>query len=300
MGDRWHGALDIGGTKTGIGLVKNGLEVAAQARISSRTENPEEQLGRIRDILEKQCREAGISLPELEGIGAVCAGPVDPVKGTMENPYTLPGWESYPLTAALERVLSIPAKLENDANGALLGEVRLQGLEHKRVMMITFGTGIGAAFWNGEALYRTGRRYHPELGHIIVGGAGDGCYCGRRGCMESLLSGTALHKRAGLAGYEDFMQAVGAAGRKDAAAVELLKDVRRNLQNALWNFSLLFQPDYYLFGGGMGEACFGLLSSMAAGMDMPEDFIYPFQVLKGSSDVNPALVGGANLWGYFY
>lgn len=295
MGDRWHAALDMGGTKIAVGLVKNQRQVAEQERIPSRTPDPAAAVAQIGRILRRQCGRAGIELSQLSGAGIVCAGPVDTERGTIENPYTLPDWEHYPIAAALQRELSVPVKLENDANGALMGEIRLQGLSERRVMMITFGTGIGAAFWNGRELYRTGGRYHPELGHIIIGGERSGCYCGRDGCMESLLSGTALHRRAKQAGYQDFMEAVNGAEAGEPAAAGLLARVEKELCSALWNFGLLFQPDVYVFGGGMGEACFDLLSAMARRASMAEDFVRPFEILPGSRDVNPALVGGANL-----
>ncbi|HOS73945.1 MAG TPA: ROK family protein, partial [Verrucomicrobiota bacterium] len=75
---------------------------------------------------------------------------------------------------------------------------------HERVLMLTFGTGIGVAFCHRGDLYRAGGVYHPEMGHVIVDSEGPACYCNHVGCFESLWSGAAINRRAVDLGYRDF------------------------------------------------------------------------------------------------
>jgi glucokinase len=58
--------------------------------------------------------------------------------------------------------------------------------------MITVGTGIGTAFIFDGKIYRGTGGTHPEGGHILIDPSGPDCYCGARGCWESLASGTAI------------------------------------------------------------------------------------------------------------
>lgn len=295
MEDRWFAALDIGGTKVAIGLVKNQTIVVEQGAVPTSKE-PDKILASVKEILEKQCERASICLKDLSGVGIVCAGPVDVEKGLVENPYTLPGWEEYAIVEKVSCLLGVPAYMENDANGALLGEVKQKGLEDKRVFMITIGTGIGGAFWDGNHVYRTGRKYHPELGHMIISSESAGeCYCKHPGCMEKLLSGTALHARARQLGFGDFNEAVKAKHQDDPTAQEFIIKIQREFKSALWNFSLIFQPDVFILGGGMAGAYFDLFDQAGKELEKSDDFIYPFQLLLGEQEINPALLGAAAL-----
>ena len=183
------GAIDIGGTKIQAGIVDDTGELLAEACFPTGCgyQSAGEAMDKVISLLRTQCRENGLSLSDLRGIGVACSGPVNLEEGSVENPYTLPGWIGFPIVEYLSAHTGLKVKLENDANGALLGEVFQRDLKEKRVLMVTIGTGIGVAFWRNGELYRSGR-YHPEMGHVIVSSKGGECYCGHRGCFESCCS----------------------------------------------------------------------------------------------------------------
>ena len=93
----------------------------------------------------------------------------------------------------LREKYQVAVALENDADAAALGEYWMgagQGAE--RVMMVTFGTGIGTGLVLNGKIYRGLRGAHPEGGHILIDPHGPACYCGAHGCWESLASGPAI------------------------------------------------------------------------------------------------------------
>ena len=289
--DQLMGAVDIGGTKMQIGLVTgNGTILGARSFATDSREQPgEEAVLKIAEELRALCREAGVPRESLCGIGVFCAGPVDTQKGTVENPYTLPGWEGLPLVSLLSEATGLSVRLENDANGALLGEVFSQGIAHRRVLMVTIGTGIGVAFWDGEGLYRTGR-YHPEMGHIIVTDRGPECYCGHRGCFESLCSGKAINDRAQAAGYADFEDLLAHTYQDNAQT--LLSKIQQNFKSGIWSLRVVFKPDVLILAGGFAKSYFSILQQpLTDPSENKEDFSGLAEILPESNVPNAALMG---------
>ena len=114
------GAIDVGGTKIAIGIVD------AQGRILARDETPTAPelgypaaLARIGASLRRLIDERGV---RLDGIGVASTGPIDPETGVYGEVGTLPGWRGSPLGADLESLFGVRVAVENDADGAALGE----------------------------------------------------------------------------------------------------------------------------------------------------------------------------------
>lgn len=295
--NRLYGTVDIGGTKIMTGITEETGILKSYETFPTLELAVSDTIDKILDSLRKQCRVLQLELQCLSGIGIVCAGPVDVHQGTIENPYTLPGWEHYPFVQALEERSGLSVKLENDVNGALLGEIHLKNLEKKRVLMIAFGTGIGIAFQADGTLYRAGDSFHPELGHMIISAEGETCYCGHKGCFERLWSGTALHKRAKDLGFDDFNQLFDRwkSGDEDAAA--FIRQIRLELQTAVWNLGIVFKPDTVILGGGIMHSYFSFASdALLADMQKNIDFVPPYEVLQADPEHNPALIGAMRLF----
>lgn len=291
------GAVDIGGTKIQIGLLSGNGEVLGVTGFStdSRTTAGELAADKISRALVTLCVEAGVEKDALCGIGVFCAGPLDTERGTVENPYTLPGWEGLPLAKLLRERTGLPVKLDNDANGALLGEVYARGLSDKRVLMVTLGTGIGVAFWDRGDLFRSGK-YHPEMGHILASDKGPVCYCGQRGCFESLCSGKAVNERANKAGYADFEDLIKHVRTQEDRANELLAEIMRDFRRGIWSLRVVFKPEILILAGGFAKQHFGLLrEALNDPGDQLEDFTGIAEILPESDVPNVALLGACIL-----
>ncbi len=287
------GAVDIGGTKIHIGIVNRAGDILAEDFFPSAFEQPDAKLAmdELLKSFDVMCKKIGVSMAGLRGIGVGCTGPVNTEKGTVENPYTLPGWEGFEISKYLSVKSGLPVKMENDANAALLGEVYQRDLRDKKVLMVTVGTGIGVAFWKRGRLHRSGK-YHPEMGHVIVSSKGERCYCGHKGCMESLCSGKALNKRAFDAGYADFDELYVRAGDNERKATLLLEQIRRDFANGFWNLNIVFKPEIILLAGGFAKKYFSFLEKIICEDSTGrEDWMESFTVLSPWGNKNPALVG---------
>lgn len=298
MADYVVGAVDIGGTKIMAGIAdEHGHVICSESFPTVLGEGgAETSLKRIVQLLERQRRKETKGHCHLQRIGVVCAGPVDTREGIVQNPYTLPGWEEYPLSERLSEATGVPVFLENDANGALIGEVALRNLYSERVLMVTVGTGIGAAFMDRGVLYQTGQGYHPEMGHIVISSQKDICYCGQSGCFENLCSGTAVNRRAALKGYLDFDQLFTFGKQGDQTALGILKEITDDFCRGLWNLCVIFKPDVVILGGGIMDQYYSFFSEKYLHfIKGKEDFVGRLQLAMVSTQSAPALVGAAQL-----
>jgi glucokinase len=132
---------------------------------------------------------------KLQGLGVGATGPVDRIRGVVNNPDTLPGFSGIRLVAGLQRRLGVPVTIDNDAMVAAIAEQRIGvGKKASRMLMVTLGTGVGVALVVDGKPFRGLHGAHPEASHIPIVSDTDRCYCGIEGCWEHLASRAALQR----------------------------------------------------------------------------------------------------------
>jgi glucokinase len=290
--------IDIGGTKTTVAAVDASGRVHARASFETRSGRGfpvclAELAESIRGVLKK----TDWSLPTLSGIGIGCAGPVNPKRGTIHNPYTLPGWDGADLVTPLRDGFQVPVWLENDADAAALGEFHFgAGRGASPLVMVTLGTGIGGAVLVNGQIYRGANGEHPELGHIPIRPDGPDCYCGTRGCWESLASGPALTAAGKAFGFAD-SHVVFAATSGDARAAAIVQRAVDATATATWTLIHTFLPQRIIFGGGIGEEHFDVFAApmhrqIARATQIPKNGV---EMVKAKLGNNAGVVGAACL-----
>lgn len=247
--------IDIGGTKIALGVVAENGTIQANTTLPTDSrlgfKSAVQRMGQAARML---FQSSGTPVTNLAGIGVGCTGPVNPLTGVVDNPHTLPGWDGCNLIDALSAEFNLPTWLENDADVAAYGEYHFgAGEKADRLVMLTFGTGVGgAAVLKGE-IYRGAGGGHPELGHLPVTNDGPLCYCGRKGCVESFASGPAIASAASEMGFNS-VDAVFAAETDNVSASKVLMDARDAIAAATWSILHSFLPDRIVFGGGLVDA----------------------------------------------
>jgi glucokinase len=260
--------IDLGGTNVRVGALTPDARMLAfrDAPIEAR-QGPQAGIEKIAGLIETVCAGADVR-PLAIGIGAT--GPIDRARGAIQNPYTLPTWEDVDIVSMLSARFGVPATLENDADAAALGESWAgAGRDVERLIMVTLGTGVGFAFILNGAIYRGMGGVHPEGGHIILDPSGPECYCGARGCWESLCSGTAIGAYAReqaaksptlmleLAGSLETIDGgtvARAARQGDGLALEVIERTATYNAYGLLNLITLFVPERIIFTGGAARS----------------------------------------------
>lgn len=229
------------------------------------------------------------SRQELAGIGIGCAGPVDPLRGLINNPHTLVGWNRCDIVTPLARHFGVRVHLENDADAAVLGECwKGAGRGFSPVVMLTFGTGVGGGALIDGRILRGANGEHPEMGHLPVAGGGRRCYCGASGCLESLASGTAIGEAGAAAGLGDAAQVFVRAARGEADAGSIVARALDAAATAAWILSHTLLPQRLILGGGLMDKHYALFAS-AVNQRMASATQFSF----AACSVTPAALGNS-------
>ena len=101
-----------------------------------------------------------------------------------------------PVKADLEQLLGRKIEIQNDANCFALAEARLgAGRGKKLVFGIIIGTGCGGGIVHNGEVFTGPQAIAGEWGHMCIDPNGPVCYCGKKGCVETFISGGGLENR---------------------------------------------------------------------------------------------------------
>ncbi|TPM04956.1 ROK family protein [Mesorhizobium sp. B2-3-10] len=241
--------IDIGGTNLRAARISGTGEILERLSEKSAAD-AELVLGRIADMARL------LDTPDVAAIGVGVPGRVDARRGAvLSGGYV--NLASVALAQRLESMTGKPVIVDNDCNMALAAEMALgAGRGHDNIAMFTIGTGVGGAVVQNRRIMR-GRATAGQLGHITVDVNGELCACGRRGCVETTSSGTALGRhiaRAGLGPEVSVDQLFARDAAGDIQARGILEAWARPLRAAIDTTVAVFDPDLVLLGGGLGRA----------------------------------------------
>jgi fructokinase len=162
------------------------------------------------------------------------------------------------LQVDLEDLLGRPLRLANDANCLALSEATDGAATGAAVVFaVILGTGVGGGIAvNGRVLAGAnglaGEWGHNPLPWAQADDLTRACWCGQRGCLETLLSGPALAADHGLPGTAAEAVAAAAEAGDPAAAATLSRHSSR-LARALAAVINLLDPDVVVLGGGLSR-----------------------------------------------
>ena len=262
-------AVDLGGTQ--IRAARYTVDGVLEARVSMPTAAQEGVVAVFRRI-KSVIRQVWPPEMPVMGIGIGSPGLLDYKRGVVLKALNLPGWVDVPLRDKLLDTFHVPVFMGNDAHLAALAEHRFgAGRGVSNMVYLAIGTGIGGGMILNDTLFTGGHGMGSEIGHITLDMYGPRCNCGRRGCLETLASGTAIARRARerLERGDDSLlstlvdgdlsqitaQEVGIAAQQgDALAQAVFTEAGRYIGMALVNLMYLLNPELFVLGGGVLRA----------------------------------------------
>lgn len=253
MSQDW--GVDLGGTKMECVVLEGDRVVLRERQATPRDQGYAGILEGIATLVERCVAMLG-ARPERLGIGT--PGARDPQSGVMKNCNTTE-LNGRPLKEDLEARLAMPVLIANDANcfalaETHLGAVRDQFPEARVVFGIIMGTGVGSGIVVDGRILNGHHGIAGEWGHNVLSPDGPECYCGKRGCVETFISGPALE-----AWYREKSQRllhlpqIAAAASHDAHARQTLDRLHRLFGQAIANVVNILDPDVIVIGGGVGN-----------------------------------------------
>ncbi len=239
--------VDVGGTKIAAAAVARDSSLSGAVRLPT-PKDGQALLDAVAEAVRLVADRTGP--PQAVGIGlpSLIEQPAGIVRMTANA--DLAGVDA---KSELVRRIGVPVVLDNDGNLATIAEHACgAGSGYDTVVMLTLGTGVGAGVIVDGRPMRGGHGRGAELGHMVIQADGPRCQrnCPNRGCLETMVSGTAVARDAGM----DAPTLVQRARDGNPVALELLRRTGRSLGVGLANLANIFSPDVFVIGGGFGAA----------------------------------------------
>jgi len=247
--------IDLGGTKIELAA----LDASGAIVLRRRVRSPSHDYARVVEAIADLVHEAERDLAAKASVGVATPGAVSPATGRMKNANStvLNGQR---LREDLERRLARPVRIANDADCFALSEAADgAGADSAVVFGVILGTGVGGGIVVRGELLQGPNAIAGEWGHnpLPSPGAEDhplpSCYCGRRGCVETYLSGPGMsadhaHREGERLDPEEIVRRASAG---DAAAGRTLALYAERLARSLAVVINIVDPDVVVLGGGL-------------------------------------------------
>lgn len=250
--------IDLGGTKIeGIVLKsKENPDEIIRHRINTEEEKGYSQvINNIKSLVNHIENKINYKFKRL-GIGT--PGTIDPETGLLKNSNSQ-CLNGKPIQKDLAKTLDKIIHIQNDANcfalaETLLGSVKDQYPDAKNVFGIIIGTGVGGGvIIDGKTVYGN-QGIGGEWGHTIVTDDGDECYCGKKGCVESVISGRALQIYYNkISGKNLTLEEIYAKKDIDNHAKKTFKRLITYFGKGLSNVVNIIDPEVIVLGGGLSN-----------------------------------------------
>ncbi|PKO98104.1 MAG: ROK family transcriptional regulator [Bacteroidetes bacterium HGW-Bacteroidetes-8] len=231
-------------------------------------ENTIESLDSLCSIINSFLNKLSIPRDKILSLGVNLSGRVNSESGYSYSFYFL---GEKPLSMLIEERVDCPVYIENDSRAMTYGEFMMGSDSHvKNMIFINASWGLGIGIIMDGRLYYGKSGFSGEYGHFPFFDNEIICRCGKRGCLETGVSGSAIHRMfterlkegrvSMLSGkfnngleitLEDIMDAL---QKEDVLAIEIIECVGNEMGKAISGLINLFNPELIVLGGTLAAA----------------------------------------------
>ncbi len=269
--------IDLGGTKIEGVILKSAEDPEVLVRLRVPTEQDggyKHILNQIKKLIDLMSKEVGSS-PTKIGIGT--PGTLDPKTQTLKNSNTT-CFNGQPFKADLEALINVPISMANDANcfalaEARMGAVKTHNIDAEVVFGVIMGTGVGGGVVVNGKIINGRNGIGGEWGHNHLDDSGGDCYCGKVGCVETVISGPFVQKYyTSLTGQEKKLKDIVDLHRsgKDENTTKTINRLTHFFGKAISVVIDIVDPDVVVIGGGVGN----IDELYTEGVQAARDFVF--------------------------
>ena len=261
--------VDISQKRVHIGLINfKGDLIDEQMDIFFEEAHPHERFERLCEIIEDFMSHTVVPRDKILSIGINISGRVNPQTG---HSYSFFYFDERPLTEMFEEKLGIDVSIDNDSRAMAYGEyIKGRVQAEKNIIYVNVGWGLGLGIIVNGQLYYGKSGFSGEFGHITAFENEILCHCGKKGCLETEASGSALYRKFleklhnGQSSLltqqkenEDEItlnDIIDVALQEDILAIELIEEVGNTLGKHVAGLINLFNPELVIIGGTLANA----------------------------------------------
>ena len=239
-----------------------------------RIDNTMESIEELCELVKQFIDKSGVNKDKVLNVLFSIAGRVNAKSGYS---HTIYNFTEQPLTTLFSEKLNYPTSIENDTRAYAFGEYMVGNVNGERDVLFvnaSWGLGLGIII-NGE-LYTGRSGFAGEIGHMHVFNNDILCHCGKKGCLETEASGSALQrivKQRIEAGESSILtkkegdiftldNIIDAINDEDPLCIDVIEKIGRNLGETVANLINIFNPELVVIGGVMARAGDFLLQSV--------------------------------------
>jgi glucokinase-like ROK family protein len=283
----------------------------------------------ISDVIKKSGKDRSLFL----GMGMGIAGEVDSQNGIIKHASRLK-WNNVPLKSIIENSFHVPAYVDENVKLLTLAEQwHGSGKNYDNIVCIRVGDDIGAGIIiNGELFNGSNDRAGVNIGHMVVKTNGPKCECGNSGCLQSLISSSAIilcaedmlrtYKNSTYINYvnsdslnakktgntnisllENYLnkydkisvKAIAELAKEgDNISIQVMDETSKYLAIAISNIANCLDPEIIIIGGGIAEAGEVLFAPLNKYLERFVKFTNPcLKVVKSKLGVDAFAMGAA-------
>ena len=272
-----YGLNPVSGYFVGVDILKDQLNLAIldfkgdkiriEQNIPYTLENTPAALDHLCECINEFINSLPIPREKILSIGINISGRVNPFAGYS---YSIFYFEEKPLSQILEEKLHIKIYIENDTRSMAYGEY-LQGVVkgEKNILFINISWGLGIGIIIDGKVYFGKSGFSGEFGHISVFDNEELCHCGKKGCLETETSGSAIHRifmQRVLNGENSILSAsikegnnltlsdiIDAVNKEDILAIDIIEEAGNKLGKYIAGLINIFNPGLVIIGGELSQ-----------------------------------------------
>lgn len=208
------------------------------------------------------------------------------------------GWRKEKISDYAGKKFGIKVIVDNDVKSALMGELAFAEKKgNPSIAYMAIGYGVGVGLWIDGKILRGANNNAGEIGHISIDYNGEQCNCGRRGCLDTVLSIKSFLKKAhsidkNIKSIKDISESY---HKGETWAIELVDDASRYFSIAINNIVYAYDPDKIIVGGLLFDMFPGILDIMMKSKHFRiyGEYIKNVQIVHSKMGSEAYIIGGA-------
>ena len=257
--------VDIKKFSINIGLINfKGDMIELKMNIPYKFENTSEALEELCKLISNFIKKTGINTEKIMNLCINISGRVNPDSGYS---FSMFNFSERPLAEILTEKIGHPVCIDNDTRAMTYGEY-MQGCVtgEKNIIFVNISWGLGIGIIIDGKIYTGKSGFSGEFGHINVFENEILCHCGKKGCLETEASGSALHRillerinsgensilsnRINIKGDALTLdEIIGAVNKEDLLCIEIVEEIGQKLGKQIAGLINIFNPELVIIGG---------------------------------------------------
>lgn len=251
-----------------MGIINFRGDMVVSRQYDFSIENTRQSFDELCSLIEQFASSSRIRREKLLAIGINISGRVNPETGYS---YSYFFFDEKPLTTVLEERLGHRVFIENDSRAMTYGEyIYGVGNGEQNMLLLNLSWGFGIGMIVGGKLHYGKSGFSGEYGHFPFFDNEIICSCGKRGCLETEVSGWAAHrefinklkqgnismlskqfKSGNAITLNDILDVL---AKEDMLAIEVMEQIGSSLGRAIAGLINLFNPDVIVLAGTLATA----------------------------------------------